>query len=282
MKIGCSSYSFRNEWEKKYDFNKQETWKELHDKYPEIAGWEILTDHLEQFLQDIELEDLKKYQSMLNQAGMEWFAITAPSGVFVGNDKRHWVSDEEYLQGFKREKMFRIGFAEEWIERAGELGITQMRIDCMPFEMNHKIPYSDAFKFNVQRNIETYGEICDMAKNYGIEVGIENHGGFASDLKVLEGLFESVPELKLTFDFGNVTDAKRFEMLERFSDRINFVHAKAHVFDDSGEEKYIDFGQILDTLRENEFDGYLSIEWEGPLSGDEGVRKSIDLLQKYL
>ena len=179
--------------------------------------------------------------------------------------------------------MWRTGFVEEWIENAGELGIKQMRVDCMPYEMNHKIPYSKAFDFNVNRNIDSYNEICEMAKEYDIQVGIENHGGFAGDYNVLKKIFEGAPDLKFTFDFGNVTDQDRVKMVRDFADRINFVHAKAHIFADDGEEAFIDFGEILGVLKDKGFEGYLSIEWEGPtISQEEGTRKSIALLKKYM
>jgi sugar phosphate isomerase/epimerase len=282
MKIGCSSYSFRKEWGKAYDFTKLESWKKLKENFPEIKGWELLDGRMENSLKDTEPEDLLELKKMVNEAGFEWYAVTTGSGSFSGNTIPHYGGEAAYLEGFKRDNEFRIGFADEWVENAATVGAKFMRIDFAPFFMNHIVSYSTAFDWNINRNVEVYREICNMAKEHGIEVGIENHGGFAGDIKVIRKMMADVPDLKLCFDFGNVRDADRYQMCEEFADRMHFVHAKAHIFDDKGIEKNIDYGRIINTLKDKGFDSWLSIEWEGPLPGDEGVRKTIDLIKKYI
>jgi sugar phosphate isomerase/epimerase len=283
MKIGCSVYSFRKEFQSKKYAWTLETFKILKATYPEIAGWEIISDFIDQYWKGSEPKDLLNLQSALKQVDFDWFAVTTPSGAFgQANLVPHWVDDAHYIEGFKRGNDFILGYAEEWIENTASLGIKLMRIDCAPLIMDHKINYSMAFDFNVNRNIDNYRQICAMAKEHGIAVGIENHGGFASDPKVLKKLMDAVPDLYLTYDVGNVTDANRFPMLEDYAERINFVHAKTHVFNEFGDEQYLDFKRVIGTLKDKGFDGWLSIEFEGPTDGDTGVRKTIDLLKKYL
>ena len=281
MKIGCSTYSFRNEWGKAYQWNL-ESFKALKQKYPEIEGWEVNQELAEKILPDFETKYLKELKAALNGAGFEWFALCGPSGSFGANSVPHYSGDEEYLKGFQRDAEFRLGFGSDFIENAAAVGVKFMRIDFAPFVMDHKIPYSSALDFNVDRNAETYRELCSMAAEYGIQIGIENHGGFASDLKVLDKIFEKVPNLKFYLDSGNVMDKNRYIMAEKYADRIHYAHAKAHVFKANGEEQNIDYGKIIGILKDKGFDGWLSIEWEGPLPGDEGVRKSIDLIKKYI
>ena len=216
-------------------------------------------------------------------AGFEWYAITMPSGSLPNvNLVPSYQDFESYVKGFDRDHEFRIGFAEEWIEYADAVGVKLMRIDGGPYFMNHKINYSLAFDFNIQQNIAVYSEICKMAAEHDIQVGIENHGGFFSDITALRKLFEGVPDLKLTFDVGNVTDADRYIMCEEFADRINFVHAKTYTFNEDGEESFMDYSRIIGILKDHGFDGWLSIEFEGPSDGDSGVQNTINLLQKYV
>ena len=266
---------------KKYQWNETD-FKALKAAHPDITGWEVNSDYLEQYLKDTEHEDLQEFKELLKKTGFDWFAIAAPSGSFGSNTEPAHAGDEEYLKGFERDNDFRLGFGEEWIENAAAVGVKLMRIDFAPYFMNHKVPYTYALDWNINRNVETYKQLCAIGKDHGVEIGIENHGGFASDPLVLRKLFKEVPDLKLTFDTGNVRDEWRYSMLEEFIDRVHYVHAKAHVFNEDGEESNIDFGKIIGMLKDNGYDGWLSIEWEGPLGGDEGVKKTADVLKKYL
>jgi sugar phosphate isomerase/epimerase len=283
MKIGCSSYSLRKEFtEGTFKWNIED-FKKIKTKYPDLIGWELLADQIEQYWSDIEISDLKKLKSDLESTGFEWFAITTGSGAFgAANDQPHWVDDETYRNGYKRADELSLGYTMDWVENAAALGISLMRIDCLGFQMNHKINYSDAFAFNVDRNISLYKSVCGLGNEHGIKIGIENHGGFASDPKVLRKLFDAVPDLYLTFDTGNISDKERFNLLSDYAERINFLHAKFHVFNAAGDEAYIDFARILGMLKDKGFDGWLSIEFEGPSDGITGTEKSIAVLKKYM
>jgi sugar phosphate isomerase/epimerase len=283
MQIGCSTYSFRKEIARgKYTYNDA-GFSSLKEHFPAIQGWELGQELLEQFYKKTEPKDLLSLKEIINSAGFEWFALTIPSGSFGNANLIPFYSDyDSYVKGFDRDHEFRIGFAEEWMDNAAALGIKLMRIDGGSYHMDHKINYSRAFDFNLQQNITVYTELCKMAADRDIQIGIENHGGFFSDINVLRKLFAAVPDLKWTFDFGNVTDDDRFIMAEEFADRINFCHAKAYIFNEDHDEPNIDFGKILGILKDRGFDGWLSIEFEGPSDGDSGVQKTIELIQKYI
>jgi sugar phosphate isomerase/epimerase len=279
-KIGCSTYSFRKSFkEKKYSWDD---WSLLKQKFPEIQGFEVLSDDCAKYLKGIDEKNLQDLKSRLNTRQLEWFAATTDGFDFGTNPVPFWVDHESYIKGFEIMNQNKVMGAEEWIEYAGSLGVPMMRIDVGQIIMNHKIPYSHALDFNTTRLIEFYRECCRMSKEYNIRIGFENHGGFASDRKVIERLLNGVPELHLTLDTGNLPDKERYDIINQFADRINFIHAKTYVFDDQGNEKYIDFSKIGAIMKDHGFNGWYSIEFEGPGEEDIGVRKTIDLLKRII
>lgn len=279
-KIGCSSYSFRKSFkEKKYSW---ENWQEIKEKFPEIQGFELLSDDCAKYLKRVDENELNYLKNQMKNSQLEWFAITTDGFDFGSNHVPFWVDHESYVKGFETMTQNKIMGAEEWIEYAGSIGVHLMRIDVGQIIMNHKIPYSYALEFNVSRLIEFYKECTRMAKEYEIQVGFENHGGFASDRKVIEQLLNGVPELHLTLDTGNLPDKERYDIINQFADRVNFIHAKTYVFDDLGNEKYIDFSRIGAIMRDHGFNGWYSIEFEGPGDEDSGVRKTIELLKRTM
>ena len=120
----------------------------------------------------------------------------------------------------------------------------------------------------------------EMGNEYGIKIGFENHGWFASDKRNRE-LLKEVPDLYLTLDTGNLWTV-RYDIINQFADRVNYVHAKTHWFDDQGNEKSQDFKRIVEILKDHGFDGWYSIEFEGPEAEEIGIQKTIDLLKRVL
>jgi len=60
------------------------------------------------------------------------------------------------------------------------------------------------------------------------------------------------------------------------------VHAKTYNFDKEGNETSIDYEKVIEILRETGYDGFLSIEYEGPGDKKQGVEKSFELLRRFL
>ena len=280
MKIGCSTYSIRDNLKK--GTLSLEEWKTFTDMFPEVKGIEVLSDHAEKFLPDIEIEDFKKLKRIINDAGLEWFSYTTGALDMIPNSVPMWKGINAYLGGFKNVDDMRIGIGSDIIETVGEVGVPVMRIDLGKALMNHEIPYSSALDFNVKRFAKVFLEFVNVGKQTSVTIGFENHGGFASDQKVMETMFDSVPDLKLCLDLGNLPSKRRYEIIDKFADKVHFVHAKTYVFDDKGDEKNIDFQHCIAILKDHSFDGWISIEFEGPGSEEDGIRNTINLLNRYL
>lgn len=279
-KIGMTTYSLRKSFANGvYTFDN---WGAIKEKFPDIQGYEILHVDLEKYLDDTEVSDLTKFKESLDKLNLEWFTITTDGFDFGNNSVPYWHDHDSYVAGFKQLNENKLMGASEWIENAGALGIKMMRIDVGSIVYNHKIPYSQAFDFNTNRLIEFYKECTKLGNEYGIKIGFENHGWFASDKPVIEKLLKEVPDLYLTLDTGNLMDSARYDIINQFADRVNYVHAKTHWFDDQGNEKSQDFKRIVEILKDHGFDGWYSIEFEGPEAEEIGIQKTIDLLKRVL
>ena len=61
------------------------------------------------------------------------------------------------------------------------------------------------------------------------------------------------------------------------------LSAKSHAFDEQGNETQSDFFKMIQIAKENQYFGYVGIEFEGTLdSEEEGIIKTKNLLDKAI
>jgi sugar phosphate isomerase/epimerase len=278
MKIGCSDYSFRHELSAK-NMSYVEGMPACASRVG-IKGLELIDSSVEKNLPDIDLDNVKKFQqSLKSKHGLDILAITgfnAGMGWSFGS-----VWDPFSINDIKGYMDLHTGIAMDWLDICGELKIPNMRFDAGGFQASHKVPIYQAIDLNIEIYKRILTPICERAKEVGVKVGVENHGYFTADIKVLKKLLAAVPGLCVTCDTGNWPFESRLADIKAIASKVNFMHAKAHVFDAKGNEKSIDYLAIHDIMKGAGFDGWWSIEWEGPGTADEeGVRKSYNILKK--
>ncbi len=114
-----------------------------------------------------------------------------------------------------------------------------------------------------------------LAEEYGINIAIHNHGrkipfGFCWELD--RAFQQTSRRIGLCLDTAWALDAREdpLAMAERYADRLYGVHLKDFTFDRAGnpEDVIIGTGNLrlpafLRTLRAVNFQGYLSLEYEG-------------------
>nr|MDO8114379.1 TIM barrel protein [Candidatus Sigynarchaeota archaeon] len=279
MKIGVSDYSFRHEFASK-KMNYTEDFPACAAKMG-LKGLELVDSSIEHNLPDIDVANVKKFQQDLkSKYGLEILAIT---GIAVGI---LWGFGEVWnpfsLDQIKGYIDLHTGVAMDWLDICGELKIPNMRFDAGGFQASHKVPIYQAIDLNIEIYKRILTPLCNRAKELGVKVGVENHGYFTSDIKVLTKLLKEVPGLCVTCDTGNWPFESRLKDIKTIAKNVNFFHAKSHVFDEKGNEKNIDYKAIIDIMKAAGFDGWYSIEWEGPatISDEEGVSKTYNILKK--
>lgn len=148
-------------------------------------------------------------------------------------------------------------------------------------------------------------EAASYAKDKGIKLCLENHGLFAGKAdQVLEVIREvNSDHLCSTFDTGNflLVDENPSEAITKLKDYIAHVHFKDFALVEDGYsgtiytslegkkftghvpgEGSVDFPYILGELKNNNYTGWLTVEYEGDEEQKEGSTRSIHNLEAYL
>ncbi|MFL0161375.1 sugar phosphate isomerase/epimerase family protein [Aquirufa salirivi] len=121
------------------------------------------------------------------------------------------------------------------------------------------------------------------AEECGVLMALENHWGLGSTPEGMLRIHDTVnsPWLGLLMDTGNFLEDP-YTKLEKIAPKASFVQAKTYY---GGGEWYsleLDYKRIINILKKVNYQGYISIEFEGKENAYSGVRKSVELLRKAL
>ena len=136
-------------------------------------------------------------------------------------------------------------------------------------------------------------KLAEYGASKGINIIVENHGGYSSDGTWLSGVMKEVnmENVGTLPDFGNfciergpegcVKEYDRYKGMAELMPYAKGVSAKSNSFDENGNEKSSDFARIMQIVKDSGFKGYVGIEYEGSeLSEDEGIKATKALLEK--
>ncbi len=136
----------------------------------------------------------------------------------------------------------------------------------------------------VERVIHGFNVLLPTARELGVKMTIENHGGVSKYADpILEIVLGTDPEWVGTCpDFGNFKGDDMYLQLAKVIPFSYHMHAKFHEFDEDGEDTGYSIERVLSICKACGTESVLSIEFEGSGDQKEGVRKSRDLLLRYL
>lgn len=157
------------------------------------------------------------------------------------------------------------------------------------------------------------GRLSEHAATLGLGVIVENHGGLSSNGAWLAGVIKAVnmDNCGTLPDFGNFYVVKnrgdeekyakskepyegdpaytedetgleynRYKGVQELMPFAKGVSAKAHDFNDQGEEVHTDYTKMMKIVKESGYSGYVGIEYEGKDLGEvEGIKKTKELLE---
>lgn len=230
----------------------------------------------------------------------------------------------EYVNQFFKDKAKDNAYLTELKKRCDDIGVTSVLIMCdgegglgdinetkrMQAVDNHK-KWVEAAQFLGCHSIRVnaYGEgsreevgsaataglarLSEFAKDYNINVIVENHGGYSSDGAWLSKVIADtqMDNCGTLPDFGNfcITRANnectewydRYKGTEEMMAYAKGVSAKTNDFDASGNCVETDYNKMLRIVKDAGYRGYIGIEYEGnTLSEDEGIRATKVLLER--
>lgn len=172
----------------------------------------------------------------------------------------------------------------QWVEAAQQLGCHSIRVNAA----------GEGSAEEVQQNaIDGLSKLSAFAKDYEINVIVENHGGYSSNGQWLSKVISTVnmSNCGTLPDFGNFCITKdsegncteAYDRYQGMKDLMPFakgVSAKSHDFDENGNEIHSDFSKMLKIVKEAGFEGHIGIEYEGEGLGEyDGIHATKKLLE---
>lgn len=167
----------------------------------------------------------------------------------------------------------------KWLEAAKFLGCHSIRVNA-----------SSSGTREEQSKLAADGlsQLSTLAKPLGLNVIVENHGGFSSDGEWLSSTIKAVgmPNCGTLPDFGNFKapggEYDRYKGVDEMMPFAKGVSAKSHEFDAHGNETKTDYAKMLElVVKKHGYKGWIGIEYEGAvMSEEEGIKATHALLKK--
>ncbi|MBC6993477.1 serine hydrolase [Neolewinella lacunae] len=147
--------------------------------------------------------------------------------------------------------------------------------------------------------LESIAQLAREARELGIRIVIENHGGISNNGAWLADLVEQLKDYEVgsLADFDNwciarengelwgapcVEEYNRYQGMLELIPYAASVSVKAFNFDAAGEEPSMDYAVLFDILHARDYNGWLGIEYEGDkLPSREGIENTLALAKKH-
>lgn len=167
----------------------------------------------------------------------------------------------------------------KWVECAQILGCHSIRVNAGG--EGSAIDIAHAAEKSLRK-------LSQFAADYGINVIVENHGGYSSRGSWLASVIRNVGMVNCGTlpDFGNFTvgDGEMYDIYLGTKELMPYakgVSAKSKTFDSEGNEADKDYYRLLKIVKDAGYRGYIGIEFEGrDMSEDDGIIATRDLLLK--
>lgn len=149
-------------------------------------------------------------------------------------------------------------------------------------------------------SVASLKELGAYGKKVGVNILIENHGGWSSDGSKLVAVMKEVgmETVGVLPDFGNfcvkreggerwgapcVEEYDTYKGVTELMPYAKGVSAKSYNFDESGKETKLDYQRLMQIVADSGFEGYVGTEYEGPLEDPkEGIALTKALVQQSI
>jgi sugar phosphate isomerase/epimerase len=172
----------------------------------------------------------------------------------------------------------------KWVDAAMFLGCHSIRVNC----------YGEGSADEVAKaGTDGLHSLSEYAAKTGINIIVENHGGFSSNGEWLSNVIANVnlPNCGTLPDFGNFclkrekdACAESYDRYKGIAEMMPFakgVSAKSYDFDENGNCIETDYSKMLPIVKAVGYTGHIGIEYEGnKLSEEEGIRATKKLLER--
>ena len=167
----------------------------------------------------------------------------------------------------------------KWVDAAKTLGCHSIRVNAAS---------SGSYEDQVHRAADGLRSLSEYAKEAGLNVIVENHGGLSSNGKWLASVIEKVglENCGTLPDFGNFNIGggefyDRYQGIQELMPFAKGVSAKSHDFDDQGNEIHTDYAKMVKIVLDAGYRGFIGIEYEGgKIDETAGILATKKLLER--
>ena len=175
----------------------------------------------------------------------------------------------------------------KWIDAAKFLGCHSIRVNAFGIGTEEEV---------AKAAVDGLGRLAERAAKTGINVIVENHGGYSSNGTWLSNVMKEInlPNCGTLPDFGNfcikrdsgkpwegscIEEYDRYKGIAEMMPFAKAVSAKSYDFGDDGKETKMDFMRIMKIVKDAGYTGHVGIEYEGSrLSESDGIKATKNLL----
>ena len=187
-----------------------------------------------------------------------------------------------------------LGYILQYIEPAQALGADILRTELY-YDGDRKPGWEEEA---MKCALDGISRMLEATRGSGLMINTENHHGISSHPEWLASLVESVDDsrFRLTVDTNNFRidqdnpyeqdDASlpqyvdRYEGMRTLMPYASWVSGKFYAFDSTGYEISMNYPRLIETILGSGYSGYISVEYEGAGDPLEGVRQSIEMLER--
>jgi sugar phosphate isomerase/epimerase len=175
----------------------------------------------------------------------------------------------------------------KWVDAAAGLGCHSIRVNLSGS--------TDPAEW-VPNAVDGLTQLATYARDKNINIIVENHGGLSSNAALLAEVMSKVnmDNCGTLPDFGNFCIRRNdpadyskgcaemydiYKGVEELMPYAKAVSAKSHNFDEAGNETEIDYGKMLQIVKDAGYSGFIGVEYEGnELGEEEGIIATRDLI----
>jgi sugar phosphate isomerase/epimerase len=175
----------------------------------------------------------------------------------------------------------------KWVDAAKYLGCHAIRVNAHGEGSSEEV---------AKAAVDGLSKLSDYAAKQGVNILVENHGGYTSNGEWLADVMKKVgkpncgtlPDFGnfcLTSGYGSIKDegcTKTYDIYKGVEELMPFakaVSAKTYDFNADGSEQHIDYVKMLQIVKDAGYTGFIGIEYEGDgLEETTGIIATRDLL----
>ena len=210
-----------------------------------------------------------------------------------GLDLMGFSTHQGFVYPDKDERQRNINRTIHQIELCYELGIPTMRLNTGRWGTTKSFDELMANR-GIEPALEGYTDdegfvwVIDAverclpkAEQCGVVLGLENHWGLGRTPEGVLRIVEAIdsPWLQVTLDTGNFLEDP-YDKLDRLAARTVLMQAKTYYGGGKWYTLDLDYDRIADIMRTHNFQGYVSLEFEGKEDEKTAIPKSLELLRK--